>query len=96
MPSQISVYDPSAPFQSEGLQERKLPDTLVGKTVGFIDNTKPNFDNFADDLAMLLKEKAGVKEVVRHRKRLASTPAPEEIIADAVEKCDLVITGSGD
>ena len=57
MPAQISVYDPTAPFRSDGLQERILPRTLVGKTVGFIDNTKPNFDNIADDMAMLLKER---------------------------------------
>jgi hypothetical protein len=96
MPATIKVYDPTAPFRSEGLQERILPKTLVGKTVGFIDNTKPNFDNIADDLAMLMKERLGVKEVVRHRKLLASVPAPEETIADVVDKCDLVITGSGD
>lgn len=96
MPAQITVYDPTAPFRSEGLQERILPKTLVGKTVGFIDNTKPNFDNIADDMAMLLKERYGVKDIVRHRKLLASVPAPEAAIADVVDKCDLVITGSGD
>jgi hypothetical protein len=96
MPAQITVYDPTAPFRSEGLQQRILPKTLLGKTVGFIDNTKPNFSTIADDMAMILKERHGVKDVVRHRKRVASVPAPEAAIADVVEKCDLVITGSGD
>lgn len=74
---------------------RPLP-TLGGKVVGFIDNSKPNFHHLADDLAELLVARHGVASVVRHRKLSASIPAPEAAIADIVEKCDLVITGSGD
>jgi hypothetical protein len=71
-------------------------DTLKGKVVGFIDNSKPNFHLLADDLADLLVARHGVASVVRHRKLAASIPAPEPAIADVEQKCDLVITGSGD
>ena len=71
-------------------------DTLEGKVVGFIDNSKPNFHLLADDLADLLVARHRVKAVVRHRKLAASIPAPEAALADIEEKCDLVITGSGD
>ncbi len=71
-------------------------DSLEGKIVGFIDNSKPNFNHLADDLAELLVLRHGVASVVRHRKRGASMPAPEQVMADIAEKCDLVITGSGD
>lgn len=71
-------------------------DTLQGKVVGFIDNSKPNFHHLADDLAELLVARYGAASVVRHRKRSASMPAPESVYADIAEKCDLVITGSGD
>ena len=71
-------------------------DTLRGKVVGFIDNSKPNFNHLADDLAELLVSRHGVASVVRHRKRAASIPAPEPAMADIEEKCDLVIAGSGD
>ena len=37
-----------------------------------------------------------IESVVRHRKRSASIPAPDTVFADVAEKCDLVITGSGD
>jgi hypothetical protein len=71
-------------------------DTLKGKVVGFIDNSKPNFHLLADDLAELLITRHGVASVIRHRKLSASIPAPEAAIADVERKCDLVITGSGD
>ncbi len=64
--------------------------------VGFIDNSKPNFQLLADDLSELLMTRYGAASVVRHRKRSASIPAPDTVLADIAEKCDLVITGSGD
>ena len=71
-------------------------DTLAGKVVGFIDNSKPNFNHLADDLSELLVSRHGVASVVRHRKLAASIPAPVDAISDVGQKCDLVITGSGD
>jgi hypothetical protein len=96
MSTPISVFDPTAPFRTEGLQQRIMPAALAGKTVGFIDNTKPNFSLIADDMAEILQKEHGVATIVRHRKRVASVPAPEAALADVVAKCDLVITGSGD
>ena len=96
MPAQIAVFDPTAPFRTEGLQQRRMPASLEGKVVGFIDNTKPNFSLLADDMAELLKSSHGVSGIVRHRKRVSSVPAPEESMQDVVDRCDLVITGSGD
>jgi hypothetical protein len=71
-------------------------DTLKGKVVGFIDNSKPNFHHLVDDLAELLVSRHGVASVVKHRKLAASIPAPDAALADVEQKCDLVITGSGD
>ena len=71
-------------------------DTLAGKVVGFIDNSKPNFHHLADDVARLLQERHGVARVIRHRKLSASRPAPAAAMADIESQCDLVITGSGD
>ena len=71
-------------------------DQLKGKVVGFIDNSKPNFQHLVDDLAELLVTRHGVASVVKHRKLGASIPAPDAALADLEEKCDLVITGSGD
>jgi len=87
------------PISRTGLASRivwRPLDSLRGKVVGFIDNSKPNFQLLADDLSELLMTRYGAASVVRHRKRSASIPAPDTVLADIAEKCDLVITGSGD
>ena len=48
----------------------------------------PNFNHLADDLAELLVKHHGVSRVIRHRKRAASVPAPEEAYADIAANAD--------
>lgn len=69
---------------------------LAGKVISFIDNTKPNFDLLADDMASLLMEQHGAARIVRHRKRAPSDGASVEMLQEIEENCDLVIAGSGD
>ena len=97
MTATMTVLDPVAPagIAQSGRAFRPL-ESLQGKVVGFIDNSKPNFNFLVDDLATLLTTKYGVARVVRHRKPTASVSASREIFADIQKQCDLVITGSGD
>jgi hypothetical protein len=93
----ITILDPRAPAGVAPAADAWRPlATLQGKVVGFIDNSKPNFNHLVDDLAELLVSRHGVAEVVKHRKLAASIPAPEAALADVAARCDLVITGSGD
>jgi hypothetical protein len=96
MAGNATIFEPTATAKITVRTSRRALDGLEGKVVGFIDNVKPNFHFLVDDLADLLVANYGVTSVVKHRKRTASVPAPEEIIADVVRQCDLVITGSGD
>jgi hypothetical protein len=80
----------------ENLAVPVLPATLSGRTVGFVDNTKHNFDRLADEIGVMLRERHGVKAVVRRRKANASTPAAPEILVDLAKTCDVVFAGSGD
>ena len=96
MPATIHVYDPAAPAGDGPRLARRTLDSLRGKTVGFIDNAKPNFNFLVDDLAAELTTKHGVKAVIKRRKRGASIPADESMIREIADACDLVITGSGD
>ncbi len=73
-----------------------LPSDLRGKTVGFLDNTKPNFDRLVADMGALLRERFGVKAIVHRRKANASTPAAPEILEELAKACDLVFAGSAD
>jgi hypothetical protein len=91
-----AILEPTARAGIAAREAWQPLDTLAGKVVGFIDNSKPNFHHLADDLAQLLVERHGVASVVRHRKLSASIPAPDTAYADIEQQCDLVITGSGD
>ena len=90
------VFDPTASNHHAPQQLRQTLDGLAGKVVGFIDNAKPNFHYLVDDLADLLTSKYGVSVVIKRRKRGASVPAPDAVMKELTEQCDLVITGSGD
>ena len=92
----VTILDPTARAGSQQTVRWQSLDTLAGKVVGFIDNSKPNFHLLADDLSELLVSRYGVASVVRHRKQSASIPASDEAVADVLKRCDLVITGSGD
>lgn len=96
MAHSIRIYDPTAPCHNAPRPLRDRLDNFAGKTVGFIDNTKPNFSHLVDDLAELLISKHGVGTVIKRRKRMSSQPASEAVIEELSEQCDVVITGSGD
>jgi hypothetical protein len=92
----VLLYDPTAPRRADAAAVNPMLATLTGKVVGFIDNAKPNFNHLVDDLAELLVSSHGVKRVLKRRKTSASIPAPDEIVRELADECDLVITGSGD
>ena len=92
----MRIYDPTASTRNLIQQRHQTLDQLGGKVVGFIDNTKPNFNYLVDDLAELLISTYGVRSVIKRSKRVAAIPAPEAVLRELVDQCDLVITGSGD
>jgi hypothetical protein len=90
------ILDPTAPSHNAPRQAGRTLDTLAGKVIGFIDNSKPNFSVLVDDLAQLFMQKHGAKTVIKRSKHAASVPAPDEVMQELISQCDLVITGSGD
>ncbi len=92
----MQVYDPTAPSPEATQNLRRSVGDLKGKVVGFIDNSKPNFNLLVDDIAELLTVRYGVKTIVRRGKRGASMPAASQVIDELADQCDLVVTGSGD
>jgi hypothetical protein len=93
--SEILVYDPAAPVADASSKAGARFDSLKGKVVGFIDNAKPNFNHLVDDLADLLVSRYGVASVVKHRKP-GQVPVGDSVLQDMVQRCDAVVTGSGD
>jgi hypothetical protein len=70
-------------------------DTLSGKTVGLLDISKPGGSIFLNTLERLLKERFGVREVVRAAKPTFTKPAPDEVI-DRLRGCAAVIEALAD
>jgi hypothetical protein len=92
----ITVLTPVGERRQATLAVPPLPADLRGLTVGFVDNTKHNFDLLVQEMGVLLKERFGVKAVVQRKKANASTAASDEIIEGLAKDCDLVFAGSGD
>ena len=95
MSGAMLVLEPVPSQPGEARLSRRTLDGLAGKVVGFIDNAKPNFNHLVDDLGELLVGKYGVAAVLKHRKR-GQVPVTESVLKEFSEKCDAVITGSGD
>jgi len=91
----IKVLDPTA----EGPAALALPapalPTLHGARLGLLDNGKIRVDRFCDFVEEILRAEHGVAEVVRRRKRNASAPAPDDVLADLLA-CDGLISAVGD
>jgi hypothetical protein len=69
---------------------------LDGAIVGLLSNGKRNADALLDAVYSLLQDTYEFKGAVRLNKGDASRPAPQPIIDELLEKCDLVITATGD
>jgi hypothetical protein len=94
--ARIRVLSPVGVVAAQSLTVPALPRDWHGRTVGFLDNTKSNFDRLTAGLGELLRERYGVKTIVHRRKANASTPAAPEVIAGLAKDCDVVFAGSAD
>jgi hypothetical protein len=94
--SLITVLSPVAELRTATTAIPPLPADLRGLTVGFLDNTKHNFDRLVAGIGEALKERHGVERVVIIRKANAATGAAHSIIEQLSKECDLVFSGSAD
>jgi len=92
----ITVLCPVGELRRASLAVPALPRDLRGLTVGFLDNTKSNFDRLVAEIGGLLVERLGVQRVVHRKKANAATPAAREIVEGLAKDCDLVFAGSAD
>ena len=94
--TRIRVLSPVGEVTGERVAVPPLPGAWQGLTVGFLDNTKSNFDRLTVGMGELLRDRLGVAAVVHRRKANASTPAPPELLAELGKTCDVVYAGSAD
>ncbi len=91
----ITILNPRVGGVERNLRLNSPPLDLNGKTVGFLDNGKRNFDVYLDRTEELLRERFNFNAIHR-RKEAPIKGITGELFHDLVERCDVVITGSGD
>jgi len=91
----IRVLDPR--LDPEGEAPRMAPSlaSLEGATVGLLDNAKIGTARFFDHLEAMLRERHGVRDVIRRRKPDSSRPVPREMLAE-MAGADAIVSAVGD
>ena len=89
-----AMRDPTAESASSLRERRPPPSNLTGKTVALLSISKERSDEFMDALEPLIQA-TGVK-TVRFKKPTHTKPAPETVLQDIVENCDLVVEALAD
>lgn len=88
------TYDESDVPPAEG-QLSPRPESLDGKRIGLLWNSKVNADIYLRRLQELISARSDGVEFVWRAKPTASKPMEPDVL-DAMKTCDLVVTAFGD
>ena len=92
----FEILDPTVEPRQQPLTFVPRPDSLKGKRIGLVENTKFNSDRLLQKIGEILKQEYGAAETRMWRKHNASVPAHDEIIDEARRGVDVVVAGIGD
>ncbi|MFC1904459.1 hypothetical protein ACFLXT_01640 [Chloroflexota bacterium] len=92
----LLVLDPTTEPEPMQATIAVRPHTLDSKVVGLLDNAKPNSDRILDMVGELLAKKYHLARVVKVRKPSATRGAPQEMLDEMAEECNVAIAGVGD
>ena len=92
----FEVLDPTVEARQQPLTYVPRPDSLKGKRIGLVENTKFNSDQLLFRIGEILKSEFGAAEYTMWRKHNSSVPAHQEILDEARRKADCVVAGIGD
>jgi hypothetical protein len=91
----LRVLDPRQFAEGEPVQMAPPLGALAGAVVGLLDNAKIGTATFYDHVEAMLKQRHGVREVIRRRKADSSRPAPDAVMGE-LSAADAVVSGIGD
>ncbi|MBI3638105.1 MAG: hypothetical protein HY216_18065 [Candidatus Rokubacteria bacterium] len=92
----IEILDPTLEASAQSLAYVARPDSLKGKRVALIENTKFNSDRLLQKIGDILIKEYGAASAQMWRKKNSSVPAHEQIIEEVKKACDVVVAGVGD
>jgi hypothetical protein len=90
------LLNPEGTSDEKRMPLARRPESLEGKTIGVLGNSKLNADAVLLAVGELLQQRYGAGAIVHRFKQNFSRPAPDETIDELVAGCDVVLTGVGD
>jgi len=88
--------DPTDKVDREEIAFAPRLDTLAEKTIGLLDINKAKGSFFLDRLEEVLRERYGVKEVLRRKKTSPGRLVHEPVKVELLQQCDAVIEALSD
>ncbi len=92
----FEILDPTVEPRRQPLTYVPRPNSLKGKRIGLVENTKFNSNTLLQKIGDILKAEYGAAETRMWRKHNSSVPAHDEIIDEAKRGVDAVVAGIGD
>jgi hypothetical protein len=92
----LTVLDPTAETARMEATPAPRPSTLQDKRLGLLANGKGNSEELLEAVLDELSERYRFSTVLRRNKGNASRPAPEAIVEEMAQECDIVVTATGD
>ncbi len=92
----IEILDPTVEPGPRPLAYAPRPASLAGARVALVENTKFNSDRLLAKLGEILTVEYGAAGVRMWRKRHASAPVSDEMIAEIRAAADVMVAGIGD
>ena len=96
MGKRATLFDPTTAPKERPFHYAPRPDSLKGKKVGLVDNTKFNSDKLLQKIGEVLKQQYGVDGTIIRRKKSPSSYVHEEILNELSKECHAVVAGIGD
>ena len=91
----LRVLDPRLDAEGEATRLAPALSSLHGTVIGLLDNAKVGTAGYFDHLEAVLRERFGVREVIRRRKPDSSRPAPAELLGE-LSAADAIVSAVGD
>lgn len=91
----MRVLDPRLEAEGEAVRPAPALASLHGAVIGLLDNAKVGTAGYLDHLEVILRERYGVREVIRSRKHDASRPAPDDVLGE-LSAADAIVSAVGD
>ena len=94
--AKLEVFDPTTDPKEQPITYVARPDSLKGKRIGLVENTKHNSDKLLLKIGKILTDEYGAAESRIWRKHNSSVPAHQEVLDELSASCDVMVAGIGD